>query len=165
MEIVKKIAVGILWVIATLMIVSVFIPSQINVERSIIIDVPKELVFQQVNTPNNWDNWFVWHLSNSQSIGRHRGPDQQIGDGKPIIDQSTAFELIEATLGREDLKPFKSIFTFEEIPEGTYVSWNMKTDVGKSPYRKYRALFLNKKVETDMGESLINLKKYIEQKL
>lgn len=173
MRILKLIIVGILGIMAVMMIISVFIPSLVVMERSIVIKAPKEYIFQQVNDFNNWKNWSPWILSDSTMVITFE--DTEGGEGSVFlnwenstskgtinISKSVPFELIETTIERDNFSPVKGTHKFEELAEGVRVHWNMQTDMGKSPYRKYKGFFLDTMIGSKMEKGLQNLKEYTE---
>ncbi len=173
MKILKVIIVGILGIMALMMIISVFIPSLVVMERSIVIKAPKEFIFQQVNDFRNWNNWSPWMLSDSTMVIKleeSRGGEGSVflnwensnSKGTISISKSVPFELIETIIERDNFSPVRGTHKFEELSDGVRVHWNMQTDMGKSPYRKYKGFFLDNMIGSKMEKGLQNLKYYTE---
>lgn len=167
----KTAGIIILAVVAILMIGSVFIPSQVHIERNITIDAPKEMIFQQVNNLQNWTQWSPWLAGSSSQM---EGPDSGVGAAirfrcgedtaratRLTITKSDPFEFVEMEVEQKKYSG-KSIFKFEELPEGVRAIWTINADMGKKPFRKYYGLFLDKIVGREIEESLINLKNLSE---
>ena len=58
----KRVVLILLLFSAILIVISMFLPSSFQMQRSIVIDADKELIFKQVNDLKNWKNWSPWGL-------------------------------------------------------------------------------------------------------
>src|SRR6266478_2042707 len=65
MKILVKILKAILYIIGSLvvlvLVVGLFLPSNVHVERTKVLKSPPEAVFNQINDLKNWDNWMPWN--------------------------------------------------------------------------------------------------------
>src|SRR5687768_11020731 len=61
MKILKRLGLFLLAVIALLLVVSFFLPSNVHVERSRVVKAKPDAVFVQVNELKNWNNWMPWN--------------------------------------------------------------------------------------------------------
>jgi uncharacterized protein YndB with AHSA1/START domain len=153
----KKIAVGILGIMAIMMIISIYLPSEIRLEKAVVIDAPREQVFQQVSDPRNWTDWTVPQETTLQPDGhffRNR-------DGEFTVISRSPFEIVEARMKMCGIPNIRSTFNFQGNDK-TMVSWNLRADLGKSPYRKYQGLLIRRAIVPEMEMSLGNLKNLLE---
>jgi len=60
MKILKIIGIIILILIAIIVVLGIVAPKNYHVERSIVIEAPKELVFNYVKYWRNWQTWSYW---------------------------------------------------------------------------------------------------------
>jgi len=44
-----------------LFVFSLYLPSRLKIERSLLIKARPEVVFREVNTLRNWERWSPWH--------------------------------------------------------------------------------------------------------
>ncbi|MGK7397454.1 MAG: SRPBCC family protein [Candidatus Cyclobacteriaceae bacterium M3_2C_046] len=175
MKNIKKIGVGVLGLIAVLMIISIFMPSDVMVERSVMIKAPKEEIFQQINNLKNWEKWSPWHQLDPNMELVYEGPEsgegaayhwhsskRNVGDGSLMITKSVPFELIEADMDFQKESPARASYKLEEQPEGVLVTWSLQTYLGPSPYYKYLGLFLDDLVGPEFEKGLHNIKVLLE---
>lgn len=60
MNIIKKIVLGIFGIIVLALLIALFLPKEYAIEREIIINQPKDIVFNYVKLLKNQDNFSVW---------------------------------------------------------------------------------------------------------
>jgi len=163
MKILKTGGIVILAVVATLMIASVFIPAQVHIERDIVINAPKELIFQQVNNLQNWSHWAPW---TPDSIAANPNPGSNnvnpaTRKSRITITRSVPFELLEFDIQKKSWL-MKSSFKLEELPEGVRAIWSITSEAGKKPFRKYYGLYLRRFTGDKLEKGLMNLKNLSE---
>jgi hypothetical protein len=156
----KKIAVGILGIMAILMIISIYLPSEIRLEKAVVIDAPREQVFQQVSDLQNWPYWTVWQLPQEKTL-QHNGHFFRNRDGEFAVISRSPFENVEARMKMCGIPNIRSTFNFQGNDK-TMVSWDLRADLGKSPYRKYQGLLFRRAIVPEMEMSLGNLKNLLE---
>ena len=57
MSILQNILFGIIALVAAMVVVSFFLPEKYTVEKSIHINAPDDIVFQQINDLKNWEEF------------------------------------------------------------------------------------------------------------
>lgn len=60
MSLLKKIAFGLLAVVAVMFLGGFVLPSQVHVERQALIDASADKIFAEVSDFNNWQAWSPW---------------------------------------------------------------------------------------------------------
>jgi len=147
MKIVKKILIGIAGIVALLLIVALFVKKEYAVEREIVINKPKQEVFDYVKFLKNQDNYSKWNMMDPNSKRDFKGTDgtvgatyfwdsqnEDVGKGEQEITKITEGERIDMELRFKI--PFESTdnayMTTEMIDSTqTKVRWGFN---GKMPY-------------------------------
>ena len=126
-------------ILALFIIIVAMRPSDFRVTRSITIDAPREVAFEQVNDLHNWEAWSPWAKLDPNAKTTYEGPgagvgaafawsgNAKIGEGRMTITDSRPTELVRFKL--EFVKPFKGTntaeFTFQPEGRQTVVQWTM----------------------------------------
>lgn len=179
MKILKRILVVILILIAIPLIVALFVKKDYAVEKEIIINKPKQVVFDYIKLLKNQDNYSVWAMKDPAMKKDYKGTDgtvgftaywesanKEVGKGEQEILKITEGERVDFKLRFK--VPFEAEDDAYMITESagdnqTKVKWGFK---GAFPYpMNIMNLFLdmNKAVGKDLGDGLDNLKKVLEQ--
>ena len=79
MKILKIIGYVLIGLIAVIVILALIAPSEYKMERSIVIDAPKELVFMNVKYWNKWPAWSPWAEKDPTMKVTVKGTDGEIG--------------------------------------------------------------------------------------
>ena len=175
MNIFKKILIGVAGLIALLLLVAVFLPSRYQVERSLEINKPPEVVFGQVADFNNWLKWNPWTEMDPAAKNTITGEARQPGstwawEGKTIGAGSLTFELIEPNQRVQSKLVFtapqqgeaRDTWTFTPTASGTKVNWHNEGDLDY-PIGRYVGLMLDGSILGPQFEKgLENLKRVCE---
>ncbi|MBI2060300.1 MAG: SRPBCC family protein [Nitrospirae bacterium] len=174
MNAVRRIATGIIVLVAILFVVSFFLPSQWSVERSSVIKAPPEAIFVHLNSFKNWKAWSPWEGKDPQMTMSYEGPEEgvgaatrwdspKMGKGTMTLTESVPPQKVVYDLDISEGKyRMKGSFTLTPGGEGTTVTWRDEGDVGKNPIGKYFALLMPRMIAKDFDEGLANLKKLLE---
>lgn len=174
MKALKKIGIGLLAIVLLLVIVSLFLPHEVHVERSTVIHASTETVFNQVNELQNWKNWSPWNERDSemkstfseQTSGAGAWTEwtsETEGSGKLTIMESDPSKQIRNKLEMADMgNPSFGTWTFEEGEEGTLVNWKMDVDMGWNLIGRYIGLMFDGMMGPDFEKGLSNLKAFCE---
>ncbi|HEY8402457.1 MAG TPA: SRPBCC family protein [Cytophagaceae bacterium] len=174
----KKIRLILYSIIALLLLFvigSLFLPSQVHIERTLTIKASDGEVFNQVNNLKNWEKWSPWHqldpnikitysepASGEGAYYSWTSEDQRVGEGKLTIKQSIPAQLIVTEMDFMKHGKSEGKFTFEKTNEGTKITWSMDTNMGMHPVKKYFGLFMKNMVGDDFEKGLNTLKKLME---
>ncbi len=170
-----------IYVIAAILIVIIILavigPKTYNVNRSIIIDRPKEIVFPYIKIVKNQDHWSPWKLKDPDMKQTYSGTDGEVGfksswEGNKDVGMGS--QTITSIIENERidnylvfLKPWKSVsdgyYTVEDAGPGqTKLVWGFKGK-NKFPATVFMNFFnMDKAVGKDFEEGLRNLKKILE---
>ncbi|HEX9150497.1 MAG TPA: SRPBCC family protein [Flavobacterium sp.] len=179
MNIIKKILLGILAIIAIALIIALFLPKNYAVEREITINQPKDSVFNYVKYLKNQDEFSVWSKKDPAMKKTFKGTDgtvgaiaawdskdKNVGVGEQEIKKITEGERIDFELRFK--VPFEStdnayIITEAMSPNQTKVKWGFN---GKMPYPMNLMLpimNMEKMLGKDLQDGLNNLKIVLEK--
>ena len=174
MRLLKRLLFFTLLLIAVLLIVSLFLPSQVRVERSAVIAAPADRIFEQVNTLTNWEKWSPWHKLDPNMKLQYSGPpsgkgaayawqstQRNVGNGTLTIDESTPPQRV-GTAMHFDAGDAAGSFTFQPLEKNTRVTWVMDSNMGKNPVGKFFGLMMDRMVGPDFERGLNNLKTLCE---
>lgn len=179
MKILKKILITILIIIAIPLIVALFTKKEYAVEREVIINKPKQEVFDYIKFLKNQDNYSVWATMDPNMKKEYRGTDgavgfiaswdsqmKEVGKGEQEIMKISDAERLDFELRFK--VPFEATdnayMTTETIAENqTKVKWGFE---GKMNYpMNFMLLFMDmeKMLGNDLETGLSNLKKVLEK--
>lgn len=172
MKILKKIVIALLIIIAIPLIIALFVPKDFHNEGEIVVNKPKQVVFDYIKNVKNQDNFGVWQLSDPDMETTSEGTDgtvgfkyswdsQKLGKGAQVITNIVEGERMESEMFFLDFNDDanKSYFSVEEkSSDETLVKWGI---MGKTPYPwNLMSLFYN--MDKDFDQGLENLKEILE---
>lgn len=179
MNILKKIILGLLAIIALALIIALFLPKNYAVEREITINQPKDSVFNYVKYLKNQDDFSVWAKKDPAmkktftgidgtvgAIAGWNSKDKNVGVGEQEIKKIVEGERIDFELRFKE--PFEStdnayMITEAISPNQTKVKWGFD---GKMPYPMNLMLpimDMEKMLGKDLQDGLNNLKDVLEK--
>lgn len=166
-------------IIVVVLILAAVAPKGYNIQRSIIINKPRQLVFDYVKYLRNQDHYSKWVMTDPNKRMTYTGTDgtegynaawdsdmKQAGKGNQTIEKIVDGERVDIRV--VFIKPFAGvadtyIATQEVTADTTTVKWAFTS---KMPFpMNAMLLFINmeKMLGNDMEESLNNLKRVLEQ--
>jgi len=148
MKVIKIIGLSILGLVLLLAIIGFFLPSVSNLERSMVMKASPELVFEQVNSVKNWENWSTWKKmdpkmeitygeipSGSGAFYSWKGTES--GEGRLTITESQPHSLIKSDLDFGEMGIAKCDYTFEALSDGgTKMIWKFTSEIGNNPFKR-----------------------------
>jgi hypothetical protein len=173
---VKKIFMGLVFVVLIFVGVAMMQPDDFKISRSIAVAASPQKTSEQVNDFRNWQAWSPWAKLDPNAKATFEGPvsgegavfkwagNQEVGEGSNTIIESRPGELVKIRL--DFLKPFQATntaeFTFVPDGEKTIVTWSM---YGKNNFvGKAMGLIMNcdKMVGGQFEKGLAQLKSVVE---
>lgn len=143
MKFLKVLVIIIVVIIALFLIVSAFLPSDIDVNRTETIEAPKSVVFEQVNNLKNWDKWSPWHMMDTNAVftvgEKFKGEGatykweselEELGSGEYTILESYPYDSIKTEISFADGVKSNGYWYFKDEGDKTEVTWGVKGDVG-----------------------------------
>lgn len=173
----KKIAFGLVAIVAAVLLFALTQPDTFSVERSATLKAPPEKIYPLISDFRQWPQWSPWEkldpnmkrsLSGAaQGAGAVYGwaGNDDVGEGRMEITDATPPTQVRIKL--DFIKPFEAhnttVFTLTPQGEGTQVKWAMQ---GPAPYAtKLMTLFfsMDKMIGKDFEAGLANLKAAAEK--
>lgn len=143
MKIFKTILIILGAIIGLILIITVFLPSSVHVERSIEINSPVSVPFNLVNNPRNWEKWSPWWDLDTNVVISYEGPESgvgavykwesnnpDLGSGTMTIEESIEFTKILSVIEFAPGMNVRSPWVFEEKDGVTKVTWMMDEELG-----------------------------------
>lgn len=171
MKVIKYLLLAFLTLIGIALIVAAIMPKTFSAEREIVINKPKQDVFNYIKYIKNMDNYGKWQLMDPGMKKSYEGTDgttgfvykwdgEKTGKGSQTITKVSDGEGIETSLDFGFGEPAQSfIVCTEKSPTETVVKWGI---TGKSPYpMNIMSLFYD--MGNDFSEGLQNLKTLMEK--
>lgn len=180
MKILKRILIGIVVFIALLLIIALFIPTTYTVSESIVINKPKQQVYDYAKLVRNQEKYSVWILKDPNIDMSYTGTDgtvgfvsawnskddgigEDMGEGSQTITAMTD-ERIDMDI--KFIRPFESqqkaaMLITSETPTTTKVTSEF---YGSDPYPMNLMSFIGKSIIRDAEQqNLKNLKEILEK--
>ena len=146
--------------------ISLFIPSQIRISKAINIDATADIVFNQIEDPAKWKDWFPGLESSTllYENGKVRGVLIDDSSHHYIrIKEKRKDELItDLRAGSKVIRSGWKLIPFEGASQLTTVQWYMDFNLRWYPWEKFASLLFEKSYGVRMDSGLINLKKLVE---
>src|SRR5688572_26744221 len=172
MKVLKKIGIALLLIIALLCVISLFLPSKVHVQRSIMINAPVKTVFNTVNNFRTWINWSYWDQIDPKMKSTFEGPEAGAGAIHRWESENDSVGVGSMTI-TESVEPSKVLtslefgdwvapggWLFDQTDEGLRTTLFMDMDMPF--YARIPGLFMDKMLGKDFDKTLVNLKKYTE---
>ncbi|MCW3103987.1 MAG: hypothetical protein JWO09_2427 [Bacteroidetes bacterium] len=173
MKILKKIGIALLVLVALFLIVSLFLPSNVRVERSTQINVPASVAFSQVNNFHNWPQWSYWDNIDPAMKSTYEGPEsgvgakhlwtsdnENVGHGNITIVESKPDTLILTDLEFEGMGTSRGGWKFRNEGNGCIATTYMDMDMGF--FGRVPGLMMDGMLGGDFEKTLAGLKKHCE---
>lgn len=172
MKFLKILLIIIVSLVAILLIIPVFVPKEFTAESEIVINKPKQEVFEYIKYIKNQDNFSKWQRMDPEAKKKFTGEDgtvgftyewdgEKIGKGKQVIAGIDEGNKLETNLyfmnSKEAAKAY--ITTTAKTDSVTIVKWGIS---GKTPY-PFNIINLFMDMGNDFDEGLQNLKVVLEK--
>ncbi|MBN4081863.1 SRPBCC family protein [bacterium AH-315-C07] len=171
----RKITMSLLGFVVLLFVVSIFLPSEVHVERSTVIKADVSAIFDHVNDLKKWTKWMPWmemdpdieitYGSSSSGSGASYSwvGNADVGSGTLTIKESVENKSISTELDFGDMGTGQGSWRFEKTSDGIKVTWAMDSSTDFIPIiGKYFGLFMDGMVGPDFEKGLKNLKELCE---
>ena len=175
MRILKRLLIGLVVLVVLVVAVSQLLPGQVMVARSISIAAPAEAVFPYVNDLRKTNEWSPWVARDPDMTQVFEGPDQgvgmkvtwesdnpEVGSGNQEIIESVENQKVRVALDFGDHGTANAGFLLEPVDDGTKLTWDFETDLGRNPIARYMGLMFDSWIGTDYETGLANIKTLVE---
>lgn len=165
------IIVGILVVVFFL--VGFLLPSEYSTYRSIEVNAPKEIVFNQVNNLQNWPKWSPWQAADpsmkvtfgakTEGAGAsYSWTSEEMGNGSLEVEVSNPYQDIRNKLDFQQQGLAYGVWSFEDASNGSVkVTWGIEGEA-TGPIDRYFVLMMDAMVGPMFEQGLQKLKEVAE---
>lgn len=162
--------------IALALLLTYFIPSQIDISKSKRIKASKEIVFIQLKNLKNWENWHPWIIEDTGIELVYKNIDtcknaslmwnsEKIGEGDMKIKKCVPPNYILMELNFNEMGKAMLIWNLKSVKNETELVCEVKTFPTKNPMLKYLFLLKYKdRIEAVMQKGLENIGKKVSKK-
>ena len=177
MKILKLIGMSILVLGLLIMIIGLFLPSKVHIERSIMVNNTPDVPYDLINDLTKFNDWSPWYeidtnaaYSNSElksGVGAWilwKSNNADVGNGKLTITESKPNELIVTKLEVEGWDPSAASYLFITENNTTKIIWTMDSDMGYNIIGRWFGLFMDNLIGKDYDKGLASIKKICEEK-
>jgi hypothetical protein len=157
-------------IIALVLIVAIFLPSQYKVERSMVINKSDTLVYNYVSDFNNFKGWNPWSqmepdhkfevTGNAATVGhKYYWEGKEIGSGQMIFTELIPYNFIKSDIEFLTPQSGKGIveFKFEPQENSTKFSWAIVGDA-EYPIGRYMGMLMDTFLGKNFEDGVANLK-------
>lgn len=176
MKILKYIGLGVLVLALLIILIGLFLPSQIRVERSIVVNTTSEVPFNLINDLSKFNDWSPWYKKDTNAIYTNseittgagiwiswKSEKPEVGNGKLTITESKPNELIVTKLEFEGWNPSTASYLFAAENNTTKITWSMDSDMGYNIIGRWFGLVMDKMIGKDYEKGLAAIKKICEE--
>lgn len=169
-RVLKKIVFAILLLPIVLILISLFLPSHYQVERSTLINAKPGEIFPLLHELRRWPEWTAWTTNREPSlVYSHTGPAAGVGaiqswtanSGRGLI-KLTASDPTNGIAYDLNFNEGRFVATgkilMQAADNGTQVTWTTEGELGANPVGRYLGLLMDKMMGNDFAVGLANLK-------
>ncbi len=155
------------------LVIALFLPQKRTMKSEIQIEAPADVVFDLVNSFQNWPAWSPFHANDTSMVVTYQGPVSgagaqntwtgKMGTGSQLITQSADNDsIIIDLIFMEDGTPWKETWMFDEQGNNTNVTWKVETNELSYPLGRYFGIMLPSLMNSVFKQGLENLKEVSE---
>jgi effector-binding domain-containing protein len=172
MKAVLKLLYILLFLVIAILLVGLFLPRNLNIESSCAIDASGDIVFDQVNSLKNWENWSPWFLADTSihityndvasaegAESRWKNTQSNVGYLKILRSHADTSLNMQISFGEES--EALMFWKFENEEKHIKVTWTFRNEEMTYFERYFMALY-KKTIQNDMDQGLKNLKSVCE---
>ncbi|MCK9205902.1 MAG: GyrI-like domain-containing protein [Salinivirgaceae bacterium] len=168
MKALKRILLVFLALIIVVLIIGMFLPKHVHMQRDATIHAPMEMVYDQVDNLHNWEVWSPWHRMDAnmaityenEGVGQgaaYSWVSEKMGNGKLIIAYSHPFDTIKTDLDFGHQGIANADYYFQETPDGIHLTWTFDSDMGPGPIGRWMGLLMKPMLGKSYDDGLRNL--------
>lgn len=169
-KLITKLLLALVGLVLLIVIVGIFLPRQVRVQRSLSMNAPTDVIYGEINNLKSWPKWSAWHRLDPKMEITYAGPEagpgasyswksthKDVGNGTMSITSGAA-DSIATQMDFMEHGKASATFRFTKDGNATKVTWTMLSDMGSNPVAKlFGFLFMDKMVGSDFEKGLHNL--------
>ncbi len=175
MNVFKKILIGLSALVLVLALISFFLPTKLEMSRSIVVATEPAAVFEVVADFDQFNNYSPWHVMDPEAKTTIEGTKgeaeykyswegDKVGKGSMTRTETTPNSVIVNDLYFADFDAHsEDKWTFESVPEGVKVTWWSIGQESNNPMMRYMNVLMKGALEDQFDQGLTKLKEYCEK--
>lgn len=177
-KVLKGIGILLLAAILFVLIAGLFVPKDYHFERSIVIQAPREIIWQNISQFRNFEKWDPWSSKDPAMSRTIEGTDGTVGavyrwkGNKEVGSGSQTIMALDPTnhvdISLKFKEPYSSeakvFYNLQDTISAIKVTWGFNSEF-PYPFNTFR-IFMNmdKMMDADFSKGLANLKAISESK-
>jgi len=139
MKVLKWIAIVVVVLIVLFVVVGLLLPSEVSVERTIVVNTEAERVHRLVGDLNAWDDWTpfkemddtiaVTYGEKTSGVGAFQSWTDKTGGGELTFTEWNPDTGIAYHISFAGSEPMTSAMRYEAAADGTKVTWDLNGDI------------------------------------
>lgn len=175
MRILKIVLITAAIVLGLIVIIGLFLPSELEVEESIEINTPANVIYSQVAKLENrqqWDPWlkldtgvvvnYTGSLAGEGAVMEWSSKNEDVGTGSLTIKEAKPYEYMKMNLKFMDQGSADVEWFFDQNNESTEVKWKMMLDADIPILGGYLVMIMAPRLSDQFQKGLENLKEVAE---
>ena len=173
MKFVKKALVVLGVLIVVLVVFLLTQPDETTIERSISINAPAAVVFEQVNGLKNWESWSYWKKQDPTMVNAYgeqvagtgawySWTSENSGTGRLEITETVPNQVINTKIEFDGQGQGRGYWKFEEIDGATQVTWGFISDADGNLIGRFFNLMLDGMIAPSFEQGLSEIKSIAE---
>jgi len=173
MKVLKWVGIIVLLLIVLFVVIGLLLPSEFNVQRSVVIDAEPAKIHILVGDLKRWAEWEPWQDEDPSIETKIHGESTGVGAKQTWTGDSGSGELKFMRTDPETGIAYGTFFNegdfasvgkivYEPGPGGTKVTWNWSGKLGKNPFNRYFGAMMDSMVGPMFQRGLDNLKTKVE---
>lgn len=147
------------------------LPTELEVEQSIVVEAPPEEVFALLDNPTQWEKWSALNRQEDPSmIYLYGGPlmgtgarlqwnGDRLGNGLVIFRESISPSSLTYDQSENGaVKNIQGSFTLAPVAGGTQVVWRQQAVVGQNPWERVLGAVHKYRRQEEVAKGLLGLK-------
>lgn len=148
---------------------------EVSVSRSIVINAPVAMIFDQFNDIEKRVKWSPWEQNDSTMVTKfgettkgsgasYSWTSENSGNGEIYYSEVVENQLIETELrfGPDEDNPGQGLLIFSPVSDGIQVTWEMHTNMGNNPFMRLMGRYMDDIVGPTFEQGLDNVKEICE---
>lgn len=171
MKLLTIVILSLLVLLAALAGASYLLPTQLEVQQSIVISASAEEVYARLNNPVEWEKWTVLNKQTDPSMiylyggpmagtgARMQWSGDKTGNGRIVFTESSGpTSLLYVEDSDKDSSRLLGSFTLAAVEGGTELVWRQQAAFGGKPWERVYCLLRTYKKQHEAEQGLLGLK-------
>ena len=176
MRLIKRLLLTIALFIIVLAVGSFFLPQKQQVERTVEISAPANVIYPHLANPQLFVKWSPWSSIDPNMKTEFTGAESgegagmswqsaqpSVGTGSWLITKAVENESLDVNMDFAGQGTATSFFTLKPSGSNTAVTWGFETNAGMNPVMRWMGLMMDKMVGSEYEKGLLKLKGIVEK--